>query len=534
MRIKRFCLAAALAVLLLCLLPPRAFGDAIYPAPGTVTAGSYLDHLVATVGAGLPVTPMVGTLPEGVELVTEEGPEGTNVFLRGIPTLAGSYNCLFTVGESASLSCPFTVVPATPAVSTTGSMSCYPNERATITVFASAADGGTLSYQWYFSQYGDNSTGSVIGGENRSELNVVAGYAGTSYYYCVVTNSNNGQQVSVASPVIAVSVSQDSISSVSLRSLPYKLSYNVGDALDTTGLQLNVSYSSGNVDYVSSGFTVVPSQLSVPGTQTVQVLYEGYSCSFDVTVQELAEVIDGIGVLSLPYKTRYTVGEALDTNGLSVRAYTNRGIRDVYSGLSCSPSVFTYPGDQYVTVSYGGQTCTFSVTVQNAQPAEEPVTLQVESPPTKTTYTVGELLDLSGLVLKQITNRQNSQLIYTGYQCSPNQLNTVGRQTITVQYGALSTSFSVTVTEAIPSPTPQPTLAPSPSAAPLPSPAAPQGSSYRSHQTNIARSLIAVIVVTSLVALAVLGIYVYIQNLGGFEEAGERLRELFRRRNGKR
>lgn len=520
-------LAAVLALLLVSLPLCCAFADAIYPAPGVVQAGSFLDHLVATVGSGLSVTAMEGTLPEGVTLVTEESFEGVNVYLRGTPWLAGSYNCLFTVGEGASLSCPFTVVPATPSVSTTGNLSCYPNESAAVTVFASAADGGTLSYQWYYSQYGDNSTGSVIGGENRAELNVVAGRSGTSYYYCIVTNTNNGQQVSVASPVISVSVSQDSISGVSLRSLPFKLSYQVGDTLDTNGLQLSVSYASGNMDNVFSGFSVYPSQLSAAGEQLIEVYYEGFTCQFYVSVQEAAEVVTDIGVLSLPYKTSYTVGEALDTGGLTIRAYTNRGIRDVYSGMTCTPSVFTYAGSQLVTVSYGGKTCSFSVTVQEAQPAEQPLSLQVETMPGKTTYTVGETLDPSGLVLKQITNRQNSQFVYSGYQCSPSRLDTVGRQVITVQYGALSTSFTVTVTDVLPSPTSAPS--PTPTLAPQPSPAASSAQTtdiYRSHQANIGRSLIAVIVVTSLVALAVLGVYVYIQNLGGFEEAEDRLREL--------
>lgn len=539
MKFRKRLPAAAFVLLLLSLLLPSAFGDAIYPAPGTIEAGSYLDHLVATVGPGLPVAAMEGTLPPGVELAAEEGPDGLNVFLRGVPSQAGSYNCLFTVGEGGSLSCPLTVVPATPYVTGTGNVSCFPNERVQIAVLASAPDFGSLSYQWYYSQYGDNSTGSVIGGENRSELNVVAGFTGTSYYYCVVTNTNNGQSVSVPSQVIAVSVSQDSIRDVSLLSLPSRTSYTVGDFVDTGGLQLRVIYTSGNMDTVTGGFSVTPSQFSYAGVQSVQVVYEGYSFSYDVTVQEAQEIIDGIGVLTLPTRTRYRVGDTLDTTGLSVRAYTNLGFRDVNSGLSCLPTVFSYEGEQFVTVSYGGKSCTFSVYVEPALPPEQPESLVVETPPSRTSYTVGETLDLSGLVLKQITNRQNVQHIYTGYTCTPNQLTTVGHQTITVQYGALSTSFSVTVLDVQPSAAPQPTAPPSPSplvqttAQPLPS-SAPRAAMHASHQSSIGRSLIAVIVVSSLAALGILGVYVYIQNLGGFEEAGERLRELFRRKGGRK
>lgn len=550
MNVKKRLIAAALVLLLLLLPTPSAFGDAIYPAPGEVQAGSYLDHLVATVAAGLSVTVMDGTLPDGVELYTEEGAEGLNVYLRGTPRFAGDYNVLLTVGESASLSCPFTVLPSIPSVSSTGSVSCFPNERVTIAVLASAGDGGSLSYQWYYSQNNDNSTGSVIGGENRSELNVVAGYTGTNYYYCVVTNTNNGRSVSVASQVISVSVAQDSVTDVSLNRLPDRLQYTVGETLEPFGLSLGVTHASGSVETVSSGFSVYPTQFTVPGTQTIRVDYEGYSVYFDVTVQEATEIIDGIGVLTLPNKTTYRVGDTLDPTGLSIRAYYHMSgessfdpnrFRVVSSGLSCSPTVFSYTGSQTVEVRYGGQSCTFSVQVDPALPAEQPVSLAVKVMPNKTTYTVGETLDITGLVLRQITNRQNDQTIYSGFQCSPTQLNTVGHQLITVTYGSLSTSFSVTVTDVIPSPTltPEPTaVLPSPttlpSAQPLPDAAqTTRTGTHAAHQSSIARSLIAVILVTSLVALSVLGVYVYIQNRGGFDEVGERLRELLNRRGRK-
>ena len=51
MKAVKLFLAAALALLLVSMPLPRAAADAIYPAPGTVEAGTYLDHLVATVSA---------------------------------------------------------------------------------------------------------------------------------------------------------------------------------------------------------------------------------------------------------------------------------------------------------------------------------------------------------------------------------------------------------------------------------------------------------------------------------------------------
>ena len=142
---------------------------------------------------------------------------------------------------------------------------------------------------------------------------------------------------------------------------------------------------------ISSGFYVDAVQLSTPGVQAVRVYYEGSSCSFNITVGEQAELITGIGVLTLPAKTRYTVGEALDTTGLSIRAYTNSGTgyRDIsWDSLICSPSLLNTLGEQEILVVYGDKSCTFTVSVEEA---EHPVSLMVQTMPNKISYSVGQL-----------------------------------------------------------------------------------------------------------------------------------------------
>ena len=128
-------------------------------------------------------------------------------------------------------------------------------------------------------------------------------------------------------------------------------------------------------------------------------------------------------------------------------------------------------------------------------------------------------------------------------------MNTLGTQQITVYYGNLTTTFTVTVTEAgqavaptltpaavtpnplpsaspsVPAPTTVPTAVPTATVAPTMHP-----SSHNSHQSNLGRSLISIIVITAVMALAVLGAYVFVMNQGGFEGAAQKIKELFRRR----
>lgn len=559
MKVLKSFLAAALCLVFLLAAVPGAYADVIYPAPEPVQAGSELNHHVATLNADVPISVMEESFPAGVSLYTEFGPEGQNIFLRGVPLYAGNYNCIFSAGD-ASLSCPLTVEPAYPFIlGTSSDVDCALNDPVQLEVNAYTQDGGVLSYQWYLGQFG---SGALIG-DSSPVLSVGTSVPGTSYYYCIVTNTNNGFSTSLVSPVVMVNVGNAAeISWVSLYSEPYKTTYSVGEMLDTTGLQLSVGYSDGSSEVISSGFYVDSVQLSGVGVLPVNVYYEGFSCSFNVTVGEQAEVITGIGVLTLPTKTRYTIGEALDTTGLSVRAYNNSvvGYRDIgREFLSCSPSVLNTTGEQEILVVFGDKTCTFTVTVEEY---EHPETLIVATMPNRVTYTVGENLDASGLVLKEISSRQNAQLIYSGFTCTPIQLNTVGRQQITVYYGNLSTTFTVTVTAppavvtAAPTaqlpagsgsvspavPTSVPTAAPTalPSSAPTPVPTlsptavptltptmTPRTSTRSGHQSNLGRSLIGVIVITAVIALAVLGAYVFVMNQGGLEGAEQRLREFF-------
>lgn len=72
---------------------------------------------------------------------------------------------------------------------------------------------------------------------------------------------------------------------------PFKISYTVGENLDTTGLVLKTTIvdSEGNnplTSYVASGFSCSPTTLSTAGTQTITVTYEGKTTTFNVDVKD--------------------------------------------------------------------------------------------------------------------------------------------------------------------------------------------------------------------------------------------------------
>ena len=521
---KRSLFSAAVVLLLMLLILPSAWADTIYPAPEAVVQGEYIDHLVATVTDGGQVA---ATLPEGLSLSLADDGTTKQVYLRGSISAAGSYDCIISIG-STSFTCPVLVYPVKPEVSVSGNVHCYAGETATLSASATLSQGGVLSYDWYVSPGPGSDAGTLV--SHDAVFQADTSHVGTFYYHCVVTNSGGGLHSSVTSQAVAVTVEELDVQSIEVVSLPVKSEYLVGDTLDPAGLSIRVNLANGSSRVLESGFGVYPTLLEKAGEQEIELSFQNALCHFTVHVQQTEEVIEGIGVLTLPGKVSYAAGETLDPKGLSIRVYTNNGYRDVSEGLDCSPETLSKAGTQTITVKYGGKSCTFTVQVSDEV---RPVSLSVLKLPDKVRYAVGERLDPAGLVIRQLGSDHQSEDLTTGFYFTPEVFENVGRQEVVVSYGDLSCRFNVTVTEAAetsPSPAPTPSATPAPTPVPTPTaPASVRPTAAAAVQQNSPQILFAVILVASLLALAVLGAYVFIMNRGGFERAGETLRKFFRR-----
>ncbi len=344
----------------------------------------------------------------------------------------------------------------------------------------------------------------------------------------------NGNESLCSITIVEAEIPEPVPVSVSVETLPEQTQYTAGDVLQPEGLILRVELSDGGSFLVTEGFALYPTRLEEAGTRSIEVNYEGLLCYFDVEVAPAPELIEGIGVLTLPGKVIYDVGEELDPSGLSIRVYTNNGTRDEFTELLCSPTQLTTPGEQLITVSYREFTCTFTVHVLEE---EAPASIAVYRLPNKLDYNVGEELDASGLVLIETSNRDNPSLLEEGYSCEPTQLEEAGQQEITVSVGELQCSYYVTVRAGAPAAS-DPTAAPEPErqapAAPttvvvLPEPELipERGPAEETHSGKL---LAAVIVVAALAALLILTGYVLMIKRGEKEYFADSVKELFRRR----
>ena len=239
-----------------------------------------------------------------------------------------------------------------------------------------------------------------------------------------------------------------------LKSKPEKLSYVIGEELDTTGLAVATKADGVLTDVDLAQCTITGFDSTAAGTSVVTVSYETedtiYTNKFTVKITAPVS-LSSIVLAAKPSKLIYEAGEALDTTGLAITAkYSDGSTALISEGLTVTGYEATTAGVQRLTVAYGEfeQTTSFSVRVKAAPEVRQIV---LASKPAKLYYANGEALDVSGLTVKAKYTDGSTAIIeaadltVTGYDATA-----AGVQRLTVAYGefAQTTSFSVRVAEA--------------------------------------------------------------------------------------
>ncbi|MBQ8762675.1 MAG: InlB B-repeat-containing protein [Clostridia bacterium] len=121
------------------------------------------------------------------------------------------------------------------------------------------------------------------------------------------------------------------------------------------------------VGMVFAGWYTAPNGSGERITAETDVSYRSY------TVYPKYEVkVDTLEVVTLPAKTTYTLGEKFNPAGLVLKATVANAdgtvsTVNVNSGYYCTPEYLTATGEQTITAHYGGQTATFTVTVNASE-----------------------------------------------------------------------------------------------------------------------------------------------------------------------
>lgn len=159
----------------------------------------------------------------------------------------------------------------------------------------------------------------------------------------------------------------------------------VGDTVTLTAITTpsgqTVIWTSSNTSVASVSNGVVTAKASGTAIITAKFTYNGstYSKTCNFTVNNPPATVSSIAVQSKPTKTVYTVGEAFNSSGLSIKVNMSDGTsKTVTSGFTVSSPDMTTAGTKTVTVTYQGKTTTFTIAV-NPKAAQNDGTIKIES-----------------------------------------------------------------------------------------------------------------------------------------------------------
>lgn len=257
----------------------------------------------------------------------------------GTKTIAVSYN-----GKSAF----FTVVVEAKTLS---SISVTKKSQKTTYIESTALDDTGMVLTLYY----NNNTSETITTGWVSEYDF--SNVGTS----VVEVTYGGKTCTYDVTVIA-----KTLTSIVVESEPNKLEYLEGDtSLDTDGLEIKAYYDNDTSEVINDNYTVTGYD-STPGTKTITVTYGGKIATF--TVEVVAKSVTSIAVTKKPNKLTYLEGESFDKTGMVITAYYNNNTSGAVTDYTVSGYTSTI-GTKTITVSYGGKSATFTVTVNSRVPS---------------------------------------------------------------------------------------------------------------------------------------------------------------------
>jgi hypothetical protein len=154
------------------------------------------------------------------------------------------------------------------------------------------------------------------------------------------------------------------LDSIEVASQPQKTEYYTGEQIELPGLVVNGTWSDGSTARVTitnndlSGYDITRGE-----RQNVTVTYSGKTTTFPVTYI----AFEALSVNRLPTKTKYELGEDLDIMGIQVQGtWPGHSLSLVdNSRLKITGYDSLRAGDQRVTVTVGGRSDAFTVTVTN-------------------------------------------------------------------------------------------------------------------------------------------------------------------------
>ncbi|MCH5350969.1 MAG: bacterial Ig-like domain-containing protein [Clostridiales bacterium] len=283
----------------------------------------------------------------------------------------------------------------------------------------------------------------MSGATERVEVTAVnatfSGFDGSSAGEKTITVTYEGKSATYKVTVYAVE-----IASIELNHTNVKKQYLVGDEFTAAGLAVTAVMNNGTrsgVDISECAFSGY--DLSEAGEYDVVVSYEGKTASYHITVTEPLGVLTEITLDYSSAQTQFTAGDTFTAAGLIVTAKFDDGSSEQVDISACTFSGYdmNVEGSYTVTVSYGGKTATYQITV--GAPRLERIEVDY-SGAERREYVVGMQFTSNGIVVTaHYSNGTTKTLEAEEYEVSSPDMTTVGVKTVTVSYGQKTAEYMI-------------------------------------------------------------------------------------------
>lgn len=203
------------------------------------------------------------------------------------------------------------------------------------------------------------------------------------------------------------------VNKITIKSLPYRTTYYVGEKFSSKGLSINLVKNNNYVDNLTTGFDVSIKDgtvLNKEGKVNVTVKYQDYKVSFDINV--ISKKQSGLVLKSRPTKTDYLVGEGISYKGLELEYIENGKITNVSSKYKASLSegtVLNSSGSKKVKLTYNGKSVEFDINVREVKD------ISIKEDTLKLKYDIKETLNLDNLILNVSYTDGTYEEITSGY-----------------------------------------------------------------------------------------------------------------------
>jgi hypothetical protein len=169
----------------------------------------------------------------------------------------------------------------------------------------------------------------------------------------------------------------------------------------------------------------------------------GVSRTYTVTVltEAAAAVLNSIQIQAAPTRTIYEIGESFSPDGLIIAGvYSDGSVREV-TGYTLDPAPVPTgtAGTQTVTVSVGGKSASFTVSVRSARLES------ISATPLKFSYAPGEALTPAGVVVTGYYSDGTDKVETASYTVTGYDPATPGSQKVVVTLNGKTATFTVTV-----------------------------------------------------------------------------------------